>query len=122
MKPIEPGQRWELPCPFLKDVANGIYEQILSWRPGRSEDQYGERDDGMGVEIRDVIAVVDLPEPYQPRVFYRRTWRAPDGHTFGRKELRCTAKPAFRSWCNNGPYWNQQWRTGGAAVIVEVEA
>ena len=111
--PLAAGQRWELPCPFYHD------ENDERWRPGTYETAYSNSaSEGMGHEIREIIATFDLPKPYQPRVFFKRLWVAPDGYEFGKNQVRCIAVPSFKAWCNNGPSWNQQWAAGGASLAT----
>lgn len=113
---IAAGQSWRLPCPFFREEHDGHDGALQRWRPGKYETHYGETSDGKGYELRDVVAVINLPKPHQARVFFKRSWIAPDGHTFGNNRLLCIALPAFKAWRRMGPSWNRQWGSGGAKL------
>ncbi len=108
---LEAGQRITLPIPFCREdpYVDLDGSEVARWRPGRRLVAYGPSpseegwcSDGTGIEIRDVIAVVELPKPYPRRVFYKRRWIAPDDYEFGTGRVRCMALPNFMAWVNRG--------------------
>lgn len=88
-----PGEVWESLCAFSKK------EDDSGLRPGVNRNEDGDLlpPDCMGVEIRTVLAVIDIPG-YQRRVIYKRQFR-PDGHApFGKRGLMMVGLGAFNSW------------------------
>lgn len=109
-QPIMPGIVFEVdPFPFVRHTASvpdadGEFEDVECWKPGtRYETRlggYGEPDtytvaDGVGA-LRLTVVSVHTPPGFPQRVFYLRTWRDPDGKTFGRRRLLMTTTQAFR--------------------------
>lgn len=88
----ETGEVWESPCAFSRKEGGDL-------RPGLSRNEDGDYlpPDCLGVEIRTVLAVVDIPG-YQRRVVYKRQFR-PDGHAmFGKRGLVMVGLGAWTSW------------------------
>jgi hypothetical protein len=105
---MTPAEFYEVPFPFIRETVTAGWEhdqpEILTWRPGISwaecERRYGGYDleayaDGMGHMLLTVVKRVDMPRPYQNRVFYVRQWRDPSGKVFGNKSLRITTAGSF---------------------------
>jgi hypothetical protein len=122
----EVGQTFERWTPFIvedREIASfdeeGVSSStIKSWRPGvRHEPVYPDDAkpvwDGDGTEIRRVVSIAQV-EGGGIRVLYRRTWRRPDGKTFGKTTVRMTTPSAFTAWRNgsNSGLWReiQNWR------------
>lgn len=70
-----------------------------------------------GKEVREVVSIVDLPQPFERRVFFLKRYVAPDGREFGKKGLHCTAQRGFRRWLNN----SNQHLDGRPTLIAELE-
>lgn len=104
------GEQHEVPYPFTRDAGweefdDGMYSAVTNWRPGcgveDDPDNWAPDDpaqrhyaDGMGTMILQVIARYK-PGKYPERTFYVRQWRDPDGHTFGKTNLRVTTSATF---------------------------
>ncbi|MGI9297131.1 MAG: hypothetical protein ACR2QC_04435 [Gammaproteobacteria bacterium] len=106
------GETYERPTPFLVedrdlfevDEEGFATRTIKSWRPGVRNvnvlpDDVEMQWDGMGEEIRRIVAVARL-EDGGVRILYRRAWRRPDGGTFGKNTVRMTTPSGFSAWRN----------------------
>lgn len=105
-KDIKSGAIFEIVHPFIRaevslfDETEGKSVAVESWRPGtRAEfvlpDDTQDVADDEGFQILEVVSL-HKPGKYPTRVFYLRRWRDPDGHEFGKGELRCKSLAAFR--------------------------
>jgi hypothetical protein len=96
-----PGQVIEVSYPMQRIEAEPGDDWGVTWKPGTwvEAGQYSERwlCDGVGAMILRVVSLHDPGRPWGPRVFYTRSWRAPDGRVFGKRRLRNTTVAAFRT-------------------------
>lgn len=104
------------PYPFVRDTyrafdddAEGGGEcQRPTWKPGIRHDGHarycghGEYEetvdtvaDAEGALVLTVVSVHRLPGRYPARVFYTRKWVTPDGHEFGKPQLRIATVGQF---------------------------
>lgn len=115
------GQTWRKAAMFLQDDVE-VYSEIVggmrkikSWRPGIRWVQVAPDDhepdcDGDGYEVREIAAVVNIPDE-TPRILYRRHWVDPDGKAFGKRKMQMTTPSAFSAWINDSAgyrAWDQR--------------
>lgn len=103
------GDRFEFVYPFARDTYRAVdededgsgYADVPTWKVGVRHADKGEGDiesiaDGLG---RCVVTVVSTHKPgkYPTRVFFTRTWIAPDGKAFGKTKCRMTTAATFKT-------------------------
>lgn len=105
------GQTWRKAAMFIQEDVE-VYSEIVggmrtikSWRPGLRYVQVAPDDhetdcDGDGYEVREIAAVVAIPDE-TPRILYRRHWVDPDGKAFGKRKMQMTTPSAFSAWIND---------------------
>lgn len=106
------GQTYERWTPFIvedKTICDGFDEngcsiprEIKSWRPGlrwvqSSPDDSDPEWDGEGAEVRTIVAVTKI-DGGGVRILYRRSWRKPDGTSFGKRTVKITTPSGFTAW------------------------
>lgn len=118
------GQTWRKAAMFLHEDVE-VYSEIIgqmrtikSWRPGVRMVQIAPDDhdadcDGEGYEVREIVAVVDVPREVS-RILYRRHWVDPDCKTFGKRKLKMTTASAFSSWARDSA---RGWRSRRVAEV-----
>lgn len=118
---IEPGSEYRASFPFYlrpkPKYTNPDYEELFPWIPGclkedvEQESHYGSLVrtyylfDGRGEIVLRVVSTHKPGPGYQERVFYTRSWVAPDGSTFGSRKLRVCSIGAFRSLAGGYRHW-----------------
>lgn len=94
------GQTWRLNRDFWFQVIDNENTRYWQLSDCGSDHNPIEEADDPGAEFREILAFVEMPRPYRPRVVFKRWFVAPTGYEFGSKVLKCIAKPAFMVWCN----------------------
>tara|TARA_B100000678_G_scaffold237062_1_gene206776 strand:+ start:3923 stop:4396 length:474 start_codon:yes stop_codon:yes gene_type:complete len=92
---IKPGAVFETKALFVNEATEGL----PAWRPGFHIDgEYGEEQwcDGYGLVIHEVVAIVDLPKPYKPRVAFKRYFVHPNFYQTQNRSLMFCGVDAFR--------------------------
>lgn len=96
---IETGKTYEYEFPFVRLETSWLDKDEIWWKPGfeveRDDDFHCSMATGMGKAIVEVIAICELPGRYQDRVFFKRTWQAPDGLVFGGNNLQVKTLSGF---------------------------
>jgi hypothetical protein len=107
---IEAGAVFKVAYPFMRIEyektewdGGGVAESVISsWKPGCEyvpRGPYGEDSegvcDGEGWMVLAVVAVFK-PSKYPARVFFTRQWVDPEGHQFGKNNLRIMTLQAFK--------------------------
>ena len=103
--------RTRIAYPFVQEPITLMDDEgpytMLAWRPGVIEPPLEMRSygdgwadfirwcHGIGACVLTEIEKVVLPKPYQPRIFYVRTWVDPDGKAFGKTTLRVCTETKF---------------------------
>ncbi|AWC25388.1 hypothetical protein CO731_04883 [Aminobacter sp. MSH1] len=116
---MEPGQTFEVDCPFVRDPYREQDEDgvitTLTWKPGVIWEMVGPEDararaHGVGRVRYTVVSVHNLPRPYPARVFFLRKWISPEGREFGANKLHVMTRDAFRRRCHSyQPAGADQW-------------
>lgn len=101
------GEVFTVPYPFSRSTyeaidcdENGInVATVPSWKVGPTSEYVQPDDtesvaDAMGKCVLTVVSV-HKPGKYPARVFFTRTWIAPDGKAFGKAKLRIATASAF---------------------------
>ncbi len=104
---LTPGQQFTVVYPFAHDTYvehvegdEGWQEsEVPTWKVGVRHADKGEGDvesiaDAHGKSVLTVISV-HKPGRFPTRVFFTRTWIAPDGKAFGKTKCRVTTVPTF---------------------------
>jgi hypothetical protein len=106
--------------PIPDDPDGGYPDKVNTWVPGWRYEDCGPEDveevwDGAGLQRRTVVSLHRPGPRYPERVFYTRQWVDPNGHVFGRSNLRCVIAPTFRAWLRG-----ERWPTRSPARDAHV--
>jgi hypothetical protein len=92
---IKPGAVFETKALFVDDGT----DDFSAWHPGfKTDGEYGEDQwcDGYGLVVHEVVAIVDLPKPYKPRVAFKRYFVHPDFYQTKNRGLMFCGLESFR--------------------------
>lgn len=99
---IKEGAVFETQCLFIEEEFEAGSEfEWRNWKPGIHRERQGDYiecwADGYGLVVHEVVAVVELPKPYQKRVFFKRHFVKPNFEKTKINGLMCCGVKAFES-------------------------
>ena len=108
---MDEGEIYKVKAPFLKEKCDWM-DSGFRWVHGivfNTDGEYCENGyaDSEGYAEFEVIKIVDLPEPYKKRVFFRRRLTNPDGITEKWRALEVLGEIAFKN-VRNGKKWKYE--------------